>query len=274
MEPNETKETTDLAKSEANAIQVAPANPLMAIIQAASTNGEVDADKMLKLIEAAERVDATIARKDFTAGFAIAQANVGAVVKTKRNPQTNSMYADLSSVIDTAKPAYTEQGFSVIFYEGKADKDSDVRVCADVLHKAGHKETYHYDVPMGGKGIQGKVNMIDIHAKATSITYGQRYLTCMIWNISTADADGNPPPAAKGPPEPSEAEQKTLNSICDEMLDSVPDGLTLNRDRVKTWIYAQWGYPGTDTNTKTAAASIIGMLNTGKNWESVTTKAS
>ncbi|KKM14582.1 hypothetical protein LCGC14_1704670 [marine sediment metagenome] len=267
------KETTDLANSEPGELQVAPANPLMAIIQAASTNGEVDADKMLKLIEAAERVDATIARKDFTAGFAIAQANVGAVVKTKINPQTNSKYADLASVIDTAKPAYTKQGFSVIFYEGKADKDGDVRVCADVLHKAGHKETYHYDVPLGGKGIQGKVNMIDIHAKATSVTYGQRYLTCMIWNISTADADGNPPPVAKGPPEPSEKEKGYLAKMCDLMVDSVPEGMTLDRKRVQIVTYAKaTAYPYNEEKAISGAKWLIDNLDKNNSWETVYAK--
>jgi len=60
-----------------------------------------------------------------------------------------------------------------------------------VLHKAGHKETYHYDIPLDGVGIQGNPNMTKIHAKASSTSYGRRYLMCMIWNIPTQDDDGN-----------------------------------------------------------------------------------
>jgi hypothetical protein len=64
-------------------------------------------------------------------------------------------------------------------------------VCADILHSAGHKETYHYDVPLDGKGIQGNANMTKIHGKSSSVSYGRRYLMCMIWNIPTQDDDGN-----------------------------------------------------------------------------------
>lgn len=138
-----------------------------------------------------ERYEANEARKMFAASFANAQRDIEAVIKTKTNRQTSSMYADLGDVIETAKPAYTKEGFSVIFYEGDTVKPEHIRIFVDVLHSAGHKETYHLDIPMDGKGLQGNANMTKIHAMASSIAYGRRYLMCMIWNIPTADDDGN-----------------------------------------------------------------------------------
>ena len=181
-----------------------------------------DLDKLEKVLELSERYEANEARKVFASEFAVVQAEIGAVVKTKKNPQTNSSYAGLDEVIGMAKPVYTKQGFSIIYYEGEAKLAEDVRLCADVLHKAGHQKTYHLDVPLGGVGIKGNVNMTKIHAKATSITYARRYLLCMIWNIPTQDDDGNGGGGDKQPPEfpePTEQEQGCIDAVCEALPD-------------------------------------------------------
>jgi hypothetical protein len=131
------------------------------------------------------------ARKSFAKSFAAVQENIRAVVKKSINPQTKSKYANLEGVIEASRPVYTKEGFSVIFYEGETTLPEHVRICADVLHNMGHRETYHYDVPLDGKGIQGNANMTKIHGKASSVSYARRYLMCMIWNLPTMDDDGN-----------------------------------------------------------------------------------
>jgi len=138
------------------------------------------------------------ARKMFNAAFTQAQSEIQAVVKTRTNEHTHSKYADLSAVIESAKPVYTRHGFAVIFYELDTIAPETVRIGVDVLHEKGHKESYHYDMPLDGKGIEGKANMTKIHGKSSSVAYGRRYLMCMIWNIPTADDDGNG--GAKGKP--------------------------------------------------------------------------
>lgn len=150
-----------------------------------------DLEKLEKLLELQERYEANEARKVFAKDFAIAQANIIPVIKTKINPQTRSKYADLADVVETTQPVYTKQGFSVTFNEGDSPKEGYARILADVLHSMGHKEQYHLDVPLDGTGIKGNANMTAIHGKASSMQYGRRYLMCMIWNIPTADADGN-----------------------------------------------------------------------------------
>ena len=131
------------------------------------------------------------ARKSFAKSFAAVQENIRAVAKKSVNPQTKSKYANLEGVIEASRPVYTKEGFSVIFYEGETTLPEHVRICADVLHNMGHRETYHYDVPLDGKGIQGNANMTKIHGKASSVSYARRYLMCMIWNLPTMDDDGN-----------------------------------------------------------------------------------
>jgi hypothetical protein len=171
-----------LVKSE----QGSPANLIKLAI-----SGGADLEKLEKLLTLQERWEANEARKIFASSFAIAQENIAVVIKTKLNPQTHSKYADLGDIIESAKPIYTKRGFSVIFYEGDTSAPESIRICADVLHTAGHKETYRYDIPLDGVGIKGNANMTKIHAKASSVSYGRRYLMCMIWNIPTQDDDGN-----------------------------------------------------------------------------------
>lgn len=156
-----------------------------------AVSGGADLEKMHSLLDLQVKWEQNEARKAFASAFALVQENIKAVIKKSNNPQTRSKYANLEGVIEASRPIYTKQGFSVIFYEGDTDKPEHVRICADVLHNLGHRETYHYDVPLDGKGIQGNANMTKIHGKASSTSYARRYLMCMIWNISTMDDDGN-----------------------------------------------------------------------------------
>jgi hypothetical protein len=193
----------EIQKSEPNELQhIDPASPAGIMIQLASSGGDFDVEKFGKMLEFQERHEANEARKVFASDFATVQANIEAVVKTKINPQTKSKYAGLENVLEMSKPVYTEHGFSIIFYEGETKVAESIRVCADVLHKAGHKQTYHFDVPLDGKGIKGNANMTKIHGKASSVSYGRRYLLCMIWNIPTPDDDGNSAGKKPEPPKP------------------------------------------------------------------------
>ncbi len=167
-------------------VKGSPAEMIMAAVTA-----NTDLDKLKGLMELQERWEANEARKAFAKAFSIAQANMVPVMKSKFNPQTKSKYSDLADVIETAQPIYTAEGFAVTFDEGESPIPEHMRVTAEVEHCLGHKKGYHLDVPLDGKGIQGNANMTKIHGKASSMSYGRRYLMCMIWNIPTSDVDGN-----------------------------------------------------------------------------------
>lgn len=148
-----------------------------------------DLEKMLAL---EERYEARQANKAYCREMAVVQMNIPSVKKTLRNNQTNSKYEDLQDIINQTKKIYTERGFSVSFYEGDSPHEEHIRIYADVRHSEGHKETYHYDMPLDGKGIKGNVNMTKIHGKGSATSYARRYLMRMIWNIPTGDdTDGN-----------------------------------------------------------------------------------
>jgi len=208
--------------------------PLMTRLAMMIDNGvKIDVEQMKAMQEMGEQFEANEARKAYASAFAAAQADVGGVVKKRKNNQTNSMYAGLDDVIEMSKAVCEKHHFSVTFYEGSTEADGHIRVGATVLHKDGHKESYHYDVPLGGVGIKGVVNMTAIHAKATSVSYGQRYLLCMIWNIPTKDTDGNPPPQAQTPQvrPASTTELEVIDAICEKLPPPGPS-YVMNKGRI------------------------------------------
>lgn len=186
-----TKPTKNGNHKEIMPVQQDDNSPANIIRMAIAGKPDIDLNKLEKFLELQEKYEANQARKIFTTNFALAQKDITAVLKNKKNPQTHSQYAGLDDIINMAKPVYTDKGFSVIFYEGNTDKPEHVRICADILHSAGHKETYFYDMPLDGSGIKGNANMTKIHGKSSSTSYARRYLLCMIWNIPTQDTDGN-----------------------------------------------------------------------------------
>lgn len=165
-------------------------SPAEMILEAVQNNA--DLDKIERLLEIQMKWEVNEAKKEFNESMANVHSKIKSVVKDKKNTQTHSNYADLDRVINETKDVYTAEGFSVSFYEGENAPENSVRICADVTHRKGHSITRHYDVPLDGVGIKGNANMTAIHGKASSTSYGRRYLMCMIFNIPTSDDnDGN-----------------------------------------------------------------------------------
>jgi len=233
------------------------------MIQLAIEN-KADLGQVRELLELKKLYEADEARKYYASGFALAQSNIEAAIKTALNSQTHSRYAKLEGVIEASRPVYTKEGFSVIFYEGKAEEAGNVRVYADVLHSKGHKETYHFDVPLDGVGIKGNANMTKIHGKASSVSYGRRYLLCMIWNIPTQDDDGNAPNKDNEikPPGMNKEEEKVLAAICVILQESIPEDKhrKVNTTKVGAIFFAQYGaFPNKPQEVGAAAAWLISL---------------
>lgn len=177
--------SNEVAKVEQN-------NPYLLMMQDMVKSGNVA--QLEKMMDLHQRWEADEARKAYALSFAVVQSRIGTVAKTKKNEHTKSTYSDLADIVEYVKPIYTEEGFSLIFHEGKAEKDDHIRIVADMLHRNGHKEVYYKDIPLDGAGIKGNANMTPIHGDGSATSYARRYLTCMIFNIATGDdKDGNKP---------------------------------------------------------------------------------
>lgn len=174
-----------------NPIQVVPlvaVNPLQQMAMELISKGG-DLTQLDKLLDLQFRWDQDQGRKAYADSMASAQAEMPAVFKDRLNKQTGSWYATLDSINNKVTPIYTKHGFSLSFDTEDSPLEKCIRIVCRVLHYKGHSETFRYDQPIDDVGIAGAVNKTQVHARGSAMTYGRRYLTLMIFNLSTSDED-------------------------------------------------------------------------------------
>ena len=180
-------------------------------IERLAVNPDVDVAKIQQILDMQEQVLNRNARQAFNAAMMRAQSRIELIAENRTNQQTHSDYADLTAILLKAKPIYTSEGFSLMFYEGETSKENHKRVYVDIMHEQGHTETRYVDLAIQTTGIAGKAMMTQIHGEGSAFSYGRRYLTCMIFNIPTGDDDdGN-----RAGSEPAYITDKQLSTITD-----------------------------------------------------------
>lgn len=177
-------------KTESRAVAERAVDPFVDMVERLSTNADIDADKLQKLLDMNVSILDRNAKQAFYAAMNEVQSNLPAIVNNAWNDQTRSRYAKLEIIARALRPVYTAHGFSVSFSQDDSPIDSHIRVRGRLAHRDGHIEDhYHVDVPIDDRGIAGKVNKTLVHATGSSFTYGRRYLTCMMFDVATGDDD-------------------------------------------------------------------------------------
>lgn len=149
----------------------------------------VDADSLGKLLDMQERVLDRQASQAYSQSMVDVQSKMPVIEKNCENKHTRSKYADMSQIIKQITPVYTEAGFALSFAEGVPAMEGEIRVTCDVMHIQGHSKHYFVDMPLGVSGIDGNKMMTETHGTGSAFTYGQRYLTKLIFNLNTGDDD-------------------------------------------------------------------------------------
>ena len=176
-----------------------PASGPTALIQAierAAVNPAVDVDKMERLFALQERMLSRNAEIAFNEAMRATQAEMPKIKRNKKNSQTGSLYADLEAVTDAAAPIYTRNGFSLSFGQADCPTDGKIRILCWCSHAAGHTRLYQYDASLDMTGLKGAPNKTAIQAEGSTFSYGQRYLTKLIFNITLTDEDNDGQDAA------------------------------------------------------------------------------
>jgi len=118
----------------------------------------------------------------------LAKALAQAQAKLRNAPKTekshHGKYADLATVIDTARPALAEFGLSVSQLVGSNEEASMVQITTMLLHESGEYI---------GQTVFMKPAQNTPQSMGICITYGRRYQYSAIIGIaSEEDTDGNP----------------------------------------------------------------------------------
>lgn len=162
------------------------------IIERAARDSNVDIDKMERLINMQERVQAKQSELEFDNAMAAAQAEMQPVRVDSYNPQTKSKYSSYAALDNAIRPIYAKHGFSLSFDTSDGAAPDHVRILCKVAHRGGHRERPRIDMPADGKGAKGGDVMTRTHAMGSAVSYGKRYLLGMIFNLATTkDDDGN-----------------------------------------------------------------------------------
>ena len=119
-----------------------------------------------------------------------AQAQMGAAIKGAENPFFKSTYADLSSVIEVIKPAFTANDLSYLQFP--ISTDTSAGVTTRIMHSSGEWLESSFLIPCKP----------DAHGMGSAITYSRRYCLMSVAGIPTADDDGNSSIKAAPPRKP------------------------------------------------------------------------
>lgn len=150
-----------------------------------------DPEKLHRLYDLYERETKRQAEIAFNRALAECQAEMPVVVRDDENKGTHSPFASLDNVVKTCKPTWLHFGFTLSFADGECPNPLLKRTICDMRHSAGHSIRYHVDLPPDGIGPNGTPigAMNPIQGHVSSGSYGQRILTCRIFNITIANTD-------------------------------------------------------------------------------------
>ncbi len=184
---------------------------LLSIIERVACNPNVDIERMQALLtmraEEEERQRRIAredreedARREFLTAFSKVQAEIGPIIRSRKNEHTRSTYADLADIERIVTPILTKHGFSTTAVPVPCELDRHIRMRLIIGHAGGHERTYEDDFPLDDAGSQGKVNKTGIQAKGSTQTYARRYLKADALDLSFMDdRDGNAPRRDAGP---------------------------------------------------------------------------
>ena len=150
--------------------------------------------------------------------LAKAQGAMKGAVKDSSNPFFKSKYADLASVVEAIRVAFSNNGLSYIQTVQPSDKD-EVRVETTLLHSSGEWIACGF--------LSLPVSKADAQGYGSALTYARRYSLSAAVGVAPEDDDGNAAVAAKPKAtiapatgvwdSMSKEEQTFLNSLADEV---------------------------------------------------------
>lgn len=122
------------------------------------------------------------------AALAQAQGQMKGAIKDSANPFFKSKYADLASVVEAIRAAFSANGLSYIQTVEPSEKD-EVRVETTLLHSSGEW------ISCGVLSLP--VSKVDAQGYGSALTYARRYSLSAAVGVAPEDDDGNAASAAK-----------------------------------------------------------------------------
>ena len=181
---------------------------LMAVISRAASDPSCDIDKMERLMQMHERMEARQAEAAFASDLAMMQTELPAIGErgqAKVNGQVRYTFALWEDMNAAIKPVLSRFGFALSF---RMDFASGIEVTGVLSHKGGHNERTSIKLPADSSGSKN-----DVQAVASSVSYGKRYTAGALLNLTSHGEDDDAFRAVT--PTISEEQIATLNEWID-----------------------------------------------------------
>jgi hypothetical protein len=189
---------TQIATPEDRELEVSAATSIIAVIERAALDPNVDIDKMERLLQMQERIIDRQARADFTAALAKMQPKLPIIgekgkIKNKAGG-VQSTYAKWEDINEAIRPFLHDHGFALNF-RIEERPDEKIVVFAILSHQGGHSEETGSPPLMAD--TSGSKNAIQ--ALGSSVSYGKRYTASAILNLTSRGEDDGGVAGGAGP---------------------------------------------------------------------------
>ncbi len=180
----------------------------------------VPVEKLKKLIELQERIMRHNAKAAFDGTFAKMQAELPEIDEKGQilvRGQLRSTYAKLEDIHAAIKPVLKLHGFAIRHRtEWPADKPGIIRIVGILSHEQGHSEESVFEAPADKSDFR-----TDIQSMGSTVSYGRRYTTLDLLNLTTRGLDND----GRGkPPEPPKAPDG-FDGWWEGLADVIPEGM-------------------------------------------------
>ena len=158
---------------------------IIAVIERAALNPEVDIDKMERLLQMQERILNRNAQMAFSAALAQMQCDLPSIAENGAivvNGAVRSKYARFEDINDTVRPILQRHGFAVTFRVKQ--ENGAITVAGILAHREGHSEETSITLPADKSGSKN-----DVQAIGSTVAYGKRYTMCALLNITSRGED-------------------------------------------------------------------------------------
>lgn len=225
---NATAQQITVAEEPQRTVAQSEASAVFQMIERAARDPSVDIDKLERMMAMQERMRLQEAERQFNAAMGQAQAEMPRVLRDATNDHSKSRYARLETISKAITPIITKHGFSLSFGTENSPVAGHHRVTCIVAHEGGFSRKEQADLPADTAGAQGKANKTAIQGFGSTVSYGRRYLTLLIFNVALTNEDDDAQSA--GPKAPVEREYLT-EAQADELEDLI-DAVGADREKL------------------------------------------
>lgn len=162
-----------------------PHQGMVTQIERIACDPNVDINKLEKLWDMQQQAQDREAAKAYNRDMAALQSEMPVITKSGEiavNGVVRSKYARFEDIVQAIQPLLDKHGFSVSF---KTEfMQGFLQIEGAVSHREGHKESTKMTLPFDDSGSKNKVQAI-----GSSVSYGKRYVLCMLLNIAASGED-------------------------------------------------------------------------------------